>query len=100
MRHFQDVVDSSGDSPSHASTSVENDNDAVSDARNNPDGLNQRSVQRFNVSVSLENCPTLLINICAIITMKTVFTDIMTYHDPFLIVYIERFTNYFIRIFN
>ncbi len=50
MRHFQDVLDSSGDSLSHPSTSVENDNDAVSDARNNPDGLNQPSVQSFNVS--------------------------------------------------
>ena len=100
MRHFQDVVDSSGESPSHPSTSVEHDNGAVSDARINPDGLNQPSVNNLNVPVSLDNCPTLLINICAIITIVTVFTDIMTYHDPFLIVYIERFTKYFIRIFN
>ena len=82
MRHFQDVVDSSGESPSNPSTSVGHDNEAVSDARNIQDGLNQPSVHNLNVSVSSDNCPTLLIKIGAIITMVTVFTDIMTYHDP------------------
>ena len=100
MHHFQDVVDSSGESPSHPSTSVENDNGAVSDARNIPDGLNQPSVHILNVPVSLYNCPILVINICAIITIVTDFTDIMTYHDRFLIVYIELFTRYFLTIFN
>ena len=100
MHHFQDVVDSSGESPSHPSMSVDHDNGGVSDTRNNPDGLNQPSVNNLNVPVSLDNCPTLLINICAIITIVTVFTDIMTYHDPFLIVYIELFTRYFLTIFN
>ena len=100
MHHFQDVVDSSGESPSHTSMNVDHDNGGVSDTRNNQDGLSLRYVNNLNVPVSLDNCPTLLINICAIITIVTVFTDIMTYHDRFLIVYIELFTRYFLTIFN
>ena len=100
MHHFQDVVDSSGESPSHPSMSVDHDNGGVSHTRNNPDGLSLRYVNNLNVPVSLDNCHTLLINKCAIITIVTDFTDIMTYHDGFLIVYIELFTRYFLTIFN
>lgn len=63
MHHFQDVVDSSGESPSHPSMSVDHDNGGVSDTRNNQDGLSLRYVNNLNVPVSLDNCHTLLINI-------------------------------------
>lgn len=57
MRHFQDAVQSNGQSTSHPFTSVGHENGAVSDSRDIQDTSNQPSVHSLNVPVSSHNGP-------------------------------------------